>query len=554
MSQAAGLSPEMCDMVIDTLRDVFAQDLTDDRILELDGKHEFPEALVRKLLSADVGLQLLFLPEEVGGLGGGARDVCRLSETMAATDLGVATAFLAIFLGTDPILVGGTDQQKRRWLTRIAEEGLIVAYGVTEPDAGSDFGALRTTATPLLDDEGGIRAYRLDGVKQFITNGSVADLYTIMARTAEGPSFFVVEQGTPGLSAGKPEDKHGICASDTCSVYLEGVEVPADHLLGGVPGCGLKQASAVFGYTRLMVGAFGLGAGQAALDRAVEFARTRVQFGTPLLDKQGYVFKLLVPHWVDLAAGRSYVREIALRIDEGETELQVEGSIGKLWSSETGNRATDAAIQALGGYGYTREYMVEKLHRDVRITTIYEGTSEIQQSIIGIHRWKNTVRSKGAFYGDAAQEMDALQEVRPDLGADLQATALRGLSAVILHCHRLKATRHQPVLFAFADMATRVEVGAALIRDAARRLQVGTPDAACYAAASRLFARGTLDAVKAGSRLCTIGFLSADDPDGLAVATSITSSLTEDVHPVQLAGAWNDMEVIGEFLREPPGA
>ncbi len=549
MSQAVGLSTEERDMVIETVRDVFAEDLSDERILELDATHQYPTALVRKLLSPEVGLQLLFLPEEVGGLGGGARDVCRLSEVMAGTDLGVATAFLAILLGTDPILVGGTAEQKRHWLGRIAEEGLIVAYGVTEPGAGSDYGALSTTATPLIDDDGKLEGYLLDGVKQFITNGSVADLYTIMAKTAEGPSFFVVERGTPGLTFGKPEQKHGICASDTCSVVLENLRVPAENLLGDVPGRGLVQANAVFGYTRLMVGALGLGAGQAALNRAIEFAATRVQFGTPLLEKQGYVLKLLVPHWIDLAAGRAYVNEIAQRIDDGDHGLQVEGSIGKLWSSEAGCRACDAAIQALGGYGYTREYMVEKFGRDVRITTIYEGTSEIQQSIIGINRWKDAVKSRGAFYGDAARVMDELHEESSEVGADLQAAALRGIDAVIQRCHRTKATRHQIVQFTLANLITRIEVGAALVREAARRQQTGAPQAECFAAASRIFTRRTIEELRTGGQLCLTGFLDEGDAEGLAVAKATLSTLTEHVSPTRMVGSWKDMTVIGEAIQ-----
>jgi alkylation response protein AidB-like acyl-CoA dehydrogenase len=171
--------------------------------MDLDDKDHFPEDIIRKLLSPDVGLHLIFLPEENGGLGGGARDICRVSEEMASFDLGVATAFLAICLGTDPILEGGTTEQKNKWLTRIATEGLIVAYGVTEPEAGSNVAALKTTADRILDDQDNVTGYRLNGTKQFITNGGVAEIYTILAKTPEGPSFFVVERGTGGLSVGK---------------------------------------------------------------------------------------------------------------------------------------------------------------------------------------------------------------------------------------------------------------------------------------------------------------------------------------------------------------
>ena len=244
MEQPAGLAPEMTDMVIQTLRQVVQRELPEEKRLELDRDDIFPIDLIRHLLSPEVGLHLIFLPEAAGGLGGGARDICRVSEEMAAADLGVATAFLAICLGTDPILVGGVQEQKDHWLRRIASEGLIVAYGVTEPEAGSNVAALKTVADPVKDEAGQVVAYRLNGVKQFITNGGVAQLYTILAKAPGGPSFFIVERDTPGLSVGKKEDKHGIRASNTTSVILEDVEVPASHLVGGEEGVGLKQANA----------------------------------------------------------------------------------------------------------------------------------------------------------------------------------------------------------------------------------------------------------------------------------------------------------------------
>ncbi|PIE76658.1 acyl-CoA dehydrogenase [bacterium DOLJORAL78_65_58] len=417
MNVPAGLSTEMCDMVIQTLKQVTSRELPDDFILQLDEKDEFPMEVIQKMLSPDVGLHLIFLPENAGGLGGGARDICRVSEEMAKVDLGVATAFLAICLGTDPILVGGTDEQKSKWLSRIAGEGLIVAYGVTEPAAGSNVASIQTTADQILDADGNVTGYRINGTKQFITNGGVAQLYTILAKTPSGPSFFVVERDTPGLSVGKHEEKHGIRASNTTGVILEDVEVPLENLIGGQEGVGLKQANAVFGYTRLMVGAFGLGGGQGALERALDYALTREQFGGPIYDKQGYRLKLLVESWIDLEAGRAYAEQTALTIDEGNPDLATEGSIAKYWCTEAGLKAANNAIQALGGYGYTREYLVEKMYRDVRITTIYEGTSEIQQSIIGMFRWKETARSKGAFYEGVAADLDKVHAENGNVGA-----------------------------------------------------------------------------------------------------------------------------------------
>jgi len=552
MSQVAGLSPEMCDMVVQTLRQVVKRDLPDEKILALDEQDEFPADLIRKLLSPEVGLHLIFLPDTVGGLGGGARDICRISEEMAATDLGLATAFLAICLGTDPILVGGTEEQKSHWLGRIAGEGLIVAYGVTEPEAGSNVAALKTIAEPICDEAGEVTSYRLNGAKQFITNGGVAQLFTILAKAPDGPSFFIVEHGTPGLSAGKKEDKHGIRASNTASVLLEDVVVPAANLVGGQEGEGLKQANAVFGYTRLMVGAFGLGGGQAAMDRAAAYARTRYQFGAPLIEKEGYALKLLVPHWVDLVAGRAYVEEIALRIDQGEHALQVEGAVAKLWCTEAGCRAANAALQALGGYGYTREYMVEKYLRDVRITTIYEGTSEIQQNIIGLYRWKETVRSKGEFYRAQAAEMDELHAGDPQLGAGLVGEALRGLDATFQFCHGQRLTRHQMVLFRLADLVCWAEVAAALARRAARLATDADPQADLCAAMSRVFARRALGEIRSGGRLCGTGFLEAADGEEAVAAQELVTQLGPAADLADTASLWRDMDAVACWLKEQP--
>jgi alkylation response protein AidB-like acyl-CoA dehydrogenase len=549
VARTAGLAAEMSQMVIETMRRVLQRELPDEKMLLLDERDEFPHEIIRKLLSPEVGLHLVFLPESVGGLGGGARDICRVSEEMAAHDLGVATAFLAICLGTDPILVGGTPEQKAHWLGRIAGEGLIVAYGVTEPEAGSNVAALKTTAEPVKEGQE-VRAYRLNGSKQFITNGGVAQLYTILARAPGGASFFIVERDTPGLGLGRKEDKHGIRASNTTSLMLEDLEVPADRLIGLVEGEGLKQANAVFGYTRLMVGAFGLGCGQAAIDRAIAYARTRQQFGSPLIEKEGYALKLLVPHWIELAAGRAYVEEIALRIDQGEQDLQVEGAVAKYWCTEAGNRAADAALGALGGYGYTREYMVEKYRRDVRITSIYEGTSEIQQNIIGLYRWKESVRSRGAFYGEQADQLERLQERQPEAGAGLAATGVRMLDAVIQRSHATRSTRHQMVLFQLADLATQAEVAAALARLAADRAESGHPLAPVMQAASRAFARRTLGELRLGGARCLAGFLAPEDTEQRTAATALLQQLDSAGELTAADGYWRDMAIVADHLRE----
>ena len=549
MTSSAGMSGEMLDMVLETTRAVLERDLPPERSLELDAKEEFPAELIRTMLSPDVGLHLVFLPEEAGGLAGGALDAAAISELMASRDLGVATAFLAIALGLDPIRVGGTEEQRLHWLTRIADEGMIVAYGVTEPEAGSNVGALHTTAEAITDAEGNITSYRLNGTKQFITNGGTADLYTILAKAPGGPSFFVVERNTPGISSGKTEDKHGIRASNTTCVVMEDCEIPAANLLGEIEGEALKQARTVFGFTRLLVGSLALGCAQGAMDRAVEYAKTRIQFGTPLIEKQGYIFKLLVPHLIDLEAGRAYVEQTARAVDEGDVSQEVEGSIAKYWSTEAGNRAADAAVQALGGYGYAREYMVEKARRDVRITNIFEGTSEIQQNIIAMYRWKATAGSKGAFYEEMAAEMDRLHGERPEVGAGLVAASLRGLNATIQFCHKTKKTRHQIVMFTLADMVTHAEVAAAFCRKAAGESGKRAP---VWAAMSRVFARRTLTENQTHSHLCATGLLSPEDEDAVKAASDLCEQVSAQMHEhsAAAAGLWFDMELVAESLRE----
>ncbi len=273
-----GLDKETLDLTLQAITDFTDGRLPESKLLELDATHEFPAEVVHDMCGAELGIQLLFIPEEFEGMGGGAFDVYRICEQMARIDLGLATGVLATFLGSDPIIFGGTHEQKKTWLTRIAREGLLMAYGATEPEAGSDLGALRTTATPVMTD-GKVTGYKINGNKQWISNGGVADLYSILALTPGGPSWFVVEKGTPGLGHGKPEDKHGIRASNTATVSLEDVYVDVDRLLGNQEGQGLIQAQLVFGYTRLMVAAFGLGAGCAAIDRAIPYSMGRIQGG-----------------------------------------------------------------------------------------------------------------------------------------------------------------------------------------------------------------------------------------------------------------------------------
>ncbi len=490
-----GLDKETLDLTLDAIKEFTDAQLPEKKLLELDHTDEFPVEVVRDMCGPGLGIQLIFIPEEFEGMGGGAFDVYRVCEVMARVDLGVSTGVLATFLGSDPILFGGTHEQKKLWLTRIAREGLLMAYGATEPEAGSDLGALRTTATPVEKD-GQVVGYRINGNKQWISNGGYADLYSVLAQAPGGPSWFVVERGTQGLSNGKPEDKHGIRASNTAAVILQDVYVDADRLLGLKEGQGLFQAQLVFGYTRLMVAAFGLGAGWAALDRAIPYSQGRIQGGAPLSEKQGYTHKLIVPHAVRLEASRAYIEETAERIDSGDGNLNTEGAISKYLATEAGNMAADASIQALGGYGYTREYIVEKIKRDARITTIYEGTSEIMEMTISRDRWQLHLKTKGQYYHDQARQMESLDAKNPQVGADIVALALHALAELLEAARIHRLTRHQHILFRIGEWIAYAESAGALAKRAARAAE-GTLNpkahlrfpATALAAFSRIFAR-----------------------------------------------------------------
>ena len=233
----AGLDTETLAMMLETVRDFVRDALPDERLLQLDHDDECPVDMVRGMCGDQLGIQLLFIPEEYGGMGGGAIDVYRVCEQMAALDVGIATSVLATFLGSDPIFVGATPEQKSQWLSEIAERGILYAYGATEPDAGSDLAALKTTATPVLTG-GTVSGYRLNGRKQWISNGGIADKYTILASAPGGPSWFVLDRGTEGFTQNRPEDKHGIRLSNTAALFLDDALVPAGNLVGARGGAG----------------------------------------------------------------------------------------------------------------------------------------------------------------------------------------------------------------------------------------------------------------------------------------------------------------------------
>ena len=550
----AGLDTDTLMMMLDALGEFVSHALPPKLQLDLDRDDVCPEDIVRAMSDPNqLGVQLIFVPEAYGGMDGGAYDSYRVCEVMARHDIGLATAVFATFLGSDPILVGATEEQKLRWLGAIAEQGLVFAYGATEPEAGSDLGAMKTVAT-RIEEDGVITGYRINGRKQWISNGSIADVATILARTPDGASWFTVPKDTPGFTAGIPEDKHGLRLSNTAALFLDDVEVPADHLIGGVEGKGLVQAQQVFGYTRLMVAAFGLGGGWEALDRAIAYSLERVQGGSPLAEKQGFTHKLIVPHAVRLEAARSYIEDTADKIDRGLGEngaMNCEGAIAKLMATEAGNAAADAAIQAHGGYGYTREYVVEKIKRDVRITTIYEGTSEIMEMTIGRDRWQQHLKSNGAYYNDRAAALKALHRTHPTVGADHAALASQALAAVLESCRVARLTRNQHVLFRLGELIMYAECAEVFAQRAARALDGNAHeksldrfDGEALAAMSRVFGREAAHRVGQEGVRWVAGSVTA----GSADVGPLLASIPHDAIRTAQAGLVADMDLVADVL------
>lgn len=345
---------------------------------ELDEKEEFPWEIMKVLAQSD--LFGLFIPEEFGGLGKNSLELCIAVEELSAACVGVSTTYAANALGTYPILLFGSDEQKKKYLPDIAAGKRLVAFGLTEANAGSDAAGIQTTAR--LDGN----EYVLNGTKQWITNGGEAEVYTIIALTdrAKGPrgaSAFVVEKGTPGFSFGKKERKMGIRASVTSELVFDNCRVPKENLIGK-EGLGFIVAMKTLDSSRTGVGAQGVGVAQGAFNEAVKFARQRVQFGHPIISFQA-VQHMLADMATDIEAARALVYSVARYIDSGAKDVSKESAMAKVFATDVGMRVTTNAVQVMGGSGYMREYHVEKMMRDAKILQIYEGTNQIQRNVIG---------------------------------------------------------------------------------------------------------------------------------------------------------------------------
>jgi len=344
---------------------------------ELDEKEEFPWDIMKVLAQSD--LFGLFIPEEYGGLGKGSLELSIAVEELSTACLGVSTTYAANALGTYPILLFGTDEQKKKFLPDIASGKRLVAFGLTEANAGSDSGGIQTTARSEGD------SYVLNGTKQWITNGGEAEVYTIIALTdrskgARGASAFIVEKGTPGFSFGKKEKKMGIRASATRELIFEDCRIPGENLIGK-EGMGFIVAMKTLDSSRVGVGAQGVGVAQGALDEALKFARQRVQFGHPIVSFQA-IQHMLADMATEIEAARALVYSVARFIDSGAREVTKVSAMAKLFATDVAMKVTTNAVQVMGGSGYMREYPVEKMMRDAKILQIYEGTNQIQRNVI----------------------------------------------------------------------------------------------------------------------------------------------------------------------------
>ncbi|OGX15606.1 MAG: acyl-CoA dehydrogenase [Omnitrophica WOR_2 bacterium RBG_13_41_10] len=352
-----------------------------------DQTEEYPWEIIKQLAAAD--LFGLFIPEEYGGMCTSVLNLCIATEELSRACGGIAVCYAASALGTFPIVLFGNDEQKRKYLPDLAQGKKIAAFAITEPEAGSDASAIKTTAKKSGDH------YILNGLKHFITNGGDADIYTVVVMTdktkgARGASSFIVEKGTPGFTFGKKEDKLGIRASSTRELVFTDCKIPKENLLSK-EGMGFIVTMKTFDISRPGVAAQALGIAQGALDLAVKYAKERQQFGKSISSFQGIQWMLadMASH---VEAARALVYATARMVDAGKTNVAKESAMAKLFASDVAMKVTTDALQIFGGYGYMKDYPIEKYMRDAKITQIYEGTNQIQRNIIALQLIKEAIR------------------------------------------------------------------------------------------------------------------------------------------------------------------
>ncbi|MEP9384240.1 acyl-CoA dehydrogenase family protein [Nocardioides cheoyonin] len=344
---------------------------------EVDETATFPEASLRAVVAA--GLHAVTIPEDYGGQGGDHLAGAVVAEELARVCATTQQVAGAAELFSVPLLLAASEEQKRTYLPRVASGEWLAAFALSEPDAGSDVAAIATRAT--RSDEGWV----LRGTKRWITNAGRADVYVLFASTdptarGRGLSAFLLERTDPGVSFGPPEKKMGLRGSPTCEIHLDDVRIPADRILGS-PGDGMRIALDTLDRTRTSVAAQAVGIAQGALDVATAYLRERHQFGRPLADFQGLQF-MVADAEIAIRSARTATYAAAREIDEGGPDIATAGAVAKCLASDTAMRVTTDAVQLLGGSGYVRDFPVERMMRDAKITQIYEGTNQIQRLVI----------------------------------------------------------------------------------------------------------------------------------------------------------------------------
>ncbi len=369
-----------------------ARQITNERIIpkraELDEKDEFPREILNEMAQADLfGVPI---PEAYGGFGGGCFDIVLALEELGRGCIGVGTAFAASSLGVYPILISGSDEMKEKYLFDVASGKKFAGFGLTEANAGSDASGIQTTA--VLDGD----EWVINGTKQWITNGGEAQIYTVIAITdrSKGPrgaTMFVVEEGDPGFSCGPKEKKMGIRASSTTELIFKDCRIPKDRMIGR-KGTGFITVMKTLDSSRPGIAALGIGLAQGALDEAASYAKQRVQFGKPIISFQA-IQHMLADMAIGIESARALVYGAAKHIDAHPKDMSKVSSMCKVYATDVAMKVTTDAVQVMGGYGYMREYPVEKMMRDAKILQIYEGTNQIQRNVIGQEINKEYARS-----------------------------------------------------------------------------------------------------------------------------------------------------------------
>ena len=356
---------------------------------ELDEQNKFPRDIMKAMAQAD--LFGIYIPEEYGGLGKKSLELCIAVEELSRACVGVSTSFAANALGTYPLLLHGSETQKKKYLPDIAAGRKYVAFGLTEASAGSDADGVQTTAK--LDGN----EYVLNGTKQWITNGGEADVYTVIAITdkAKGPrgaSAFIVEKGTPGFTFGKKENKMGIRASSTTELIFNECRIPRENLIAK-QGMGFIVAMKTLDCSRAGVGAQGVGVAQGAIDECIRFAKGRIQFGQPITSFQA-IQHMLADMQTQTEAARALVYSAARMMDSGAKDFSRASAMAKVFATDVAMKVTTDAVQVMGGSGYMKEYPVEKMMRDAKILQIYEGTNQVQRNVIALDMIREATKQK----------------------------------------------------------------------------------------------------------------------------------------------------------------